>query len=135
VLFNLVHPNCTPSTEHDATQVAENRVRRKLGVVKLGNRAKRNTVGRSEEEAAVRTFLAQLSVGPGLKTQAAELHREYLRRARVQGWPILNSTAFGRLMTMLVKELGFEKRKEGKVTMYYGVAIAVDSKIEPRMAA
>ena len=48
---------------------------------------------------------------------------------------MLNSTAFGRLMTMLVKELGFEKRKEGKVTMYYGVDIAVESKIEPRVAA
>jgi hypothetical protein len=110
-LSNPVLPNRTPSTEHDATQVAENRVRHKLGVVKLGNRAKRNSVSRSDEEAAVRTFLAQLSLGPGLKTQAAELHREYLRRARVQGWPMLNSTAFGRLMTMLVKELGFEKRK------------------------
>jgi hypothetical protein len=135
VLSNLVLPNRTPGSEHDATQFAENRVRHKLGVVKLGNRAKRNSVVRSEEEAAVRTFLTQLSVGPGLKTQAAELHREYLRRARVQGWPMLNSTVFGRLMTMLVKELGFEKRKEGKVTMYYGVDIAVESKIEPRVAA
>jgi hypothetical protein len=67
--------------------------------------------------------------------QAAELHREYLRRARIQGWPMLNSTAFGRLMTMLVKELGFEKRKEGRVTMYYGVGIALESKVEPRVAA
>jgi hypothetical protein len=48
---------------------------------------------------------------------------------------MLNSTAFGRLMTMLVKKLGFEKRKEGKVTLYYGVGIAVESKIEPRVAA
>jgi hypothetical protein len=36
---------------------------------------------------------------------------------------MLNSTAFGRLMTMLVKELGFEKRKVGTVTVYYGVCI------------
>jgi hypothetical protein len=48
---------------------------------------------------------------------------------------MLNSTPFGRLMTMLVKELGFEKRKEGKVTMYYGVGIGIESKIEPRAAA
>ena len=83
----------------------------------------------------MRTFVAQLTVGPGLKTQAAELHREYLRRARVQGWPMLNRTALGRLMTILVKELGFEKRKEGKVIMYYGVGIAKESKHEPRVAA
>ena len=38
-------------------------------------------------------------------------------------------------MTMLVKELGFKKRKEGKVTMYYGVGIALESKIEPAVAA
>jgi hypothetical protein len=135
VMSNPVQPNRTPSRGHDTTQVAENRARHKPGVVKLGNRAKRNSVSRSEEEAALRTFLAQLTIGPGLRTQAAELHREYLRRARVQGWPMLNSTAFGRLMTMLVKKLGFEKRKEGKVTLYYGVGIAVESKIEPRVAA
>jgi hypothetical protein len=135
LISNPVHPHLPPGSEHDATQVAANRVGPKLRVVKRENRAKRNSVIRSEEEAAVRTFLAQLSVGPGLKTQAAELHREYLRRARVQGWPMLNSTAFGRLMTMLVKELGFKKRKEGKVTMYYGVGIEMESKIEPRAAA
>jgi hypothetical protein len=135
VLSNPVQANRTPSAEHDAAQVAENRTRHKLGVVKLGNPAKRNSECRSEEETTVRAFLAQLSVGPGRKTQAAELHREYLRRARVQGWPMLNSTAFGRLMTMQVKELGFEKRKEGKVTMYYGVGIALESKVEPRVAA
>jgi hypothetical protein len=36
---------------------------------------------------------------------------------------MLNSTAFGQLMTMLVAELGFEKRKEGTITLYYGVCI------------
>jgi hypothetical protein len=135
VLANPLQTNRTPSTEHDATQIAENRVRSKLGVVNLGNRAKRSSAIRAREEAAVRAFRAQLSVGPDRKTQASELHREYLRRARVQGWPMLNSTAFGRLMTMLIRELGFEKRKEGKVTMYYGVSIAMGSKIEPAVAA
>jgi hypothetical protein len=134
-MSKLGQPNRTPSRGHDTTQVAENRVRHKPGVVKLGNRAERNSVSRSAEEAALRTFLVQLTVGPGLKTQAAELHREYLRRARAQGWPMLNSTAFGRLMTILLKELGFEKRKEGKVTMYFGISIAMDSKIEPPVAA
>jgi hypothetical protein len=132
---NPVQPNRTPSREHGGTQAAEKCVRSKLGVVKRDNRAKRNSVSRSEEEAALRAFLAHLTVGPNRKTQASELHREYLRRARVQGWPMLNSTAFGRLMTMLVKELGFKKRKEGKVTMYYGVGIALESKIEPAVAA
>jgi hypothetical protein len=40
-----------------------------------------------------------------------------------EGWPMLNSTAFGRLMTMLVTEPGFEKRKKGTITLYYGVRI------------
>jgi hypothetical protein len=128
-----VRPDSRRSREHGATRAAGTDVRRQLGAVK--RRASQNSVGRSAEEAALRTFVAQLTVGPGRKTQATELHREYLRRARVQGWPMLNSTAFGRLMTMLVKELGFEKRKEGKVTMYYGVGIAMPSKVEPRVAA
>ena len=75
------------------------------------------------------------SLRAGRKTQASVLHREYLRRARVQGWPMLNSTAYGLIMTELVEELGFEKRREGKVTMYYGVGIATEPKIEAVAAA
>jgi hypothetical protein len=48
---------------------------------------------------------------------------------------MLNSTAYGLIMTELVEELGFEKRREGKVTMYYGVGIATEPKIEPVAAA
>ena len=58
-----------------------------------------------------------------------------VRQARIQGWPMLNKTAFGRLMTKLLNELGFEKRKEGTVTMYYGVGIAIEAKIGPAAAA
>ena len=47
---------------------------------------------------------------------------------------MLNSTAFGRLMTMLVKELCFDKRKEGTVAMYYGVGITTEPKFEPANA-
>jgi hypothetical protein len=83
----------------------------------------------------VRAFFAQLSRRPDWKTQATELHREYLRQARVQGWPMLNKTIFGLIMTKLIEELGFEKCKEGKVTMYYGVGIATEPKIEPVAAA
>jgi hypothetical protein len=132
---NPVHPNCAVSADPDATQVGENRVRPQRGVAKPRNRARRNSATRARDEATVRAFLAQLSRGPGRKTQASVLHREYLRRARVQGWPMLNSTAFGLIMTELVEELGFEKRKEGKVTMYYGVGIATEPKIEAVAAA
>jgi hypothetical protein len=83
----------------------------------------------------VRAFLAQLIVGLGRKTQAAELLREDLRRARVQGWPMLNKTAFGLLITKLVRERGFEKLKEGKVTMYYGVGVAINAKVDLAAAA
>jgi hypothetical protein len=132
VLPNPVHPDRPPSAEHDATEIPENSVRPKLGITKPGKRcARRDSVTRAGEEAAVRAFLAQLSIGPGRTTQATELHREYLQRARVQGWPMLNKTAFGLIMTKLVKELGFEKRKEGTVTIYYRVGIATEPKFEP----
>ena len=130
-----MHLNCAVSADPVATQVGENRVRPQRGVTKPRNRARRNSATRARDEATVRAFLAQLSRGPGRKTQASVLHREYLRRARFQGWPMLNSTAFGLIMTELVEELGFEKRKEGAVTMYYGVGIATKPKYEPVAAA
>jgi hypothetical protein len=132
---NPVHPNCPASADPEATQVGENRVRPQRGVTKSRNRARRDSASRAGDEAAVRAFLGQLSRGPGRKTQASVLHREYLRRARVRGWPMLNSTAFGLIITELVAELGFEKRKEGAVTMYYGVGIATKPKYEPVAAA
>jgi hypothetical protein len=135
VLSNPVQPNRTPNSEHDTAQVAENCVRPRRDAEKPGKRARRISVSRSEEEAAVRAFLAQLIVGPGRKTQAAELLREDLRRARVQGWPMLNKTAFGLLITKLVRERGFEKLKEGKVTMYYGVGVAINAKVDLAAAA
>src|SRR5262249_18379578 len=131
VSSNPVHPSCATSAEHDETQVAENCGRPKRGATKPPNRARRSSTTRGQDEAAVRAFFAQLSRGPGRKTQASVLHREYLRQARVPGWPMLNSTALGLIMTELVEELGFEKRKEGKVTMHYGVGIATEPKIEP----
>jgi hypothetical protein len=36
---------------------------------------------------------------------------------------MLNGTPFGRLMTMLVAELGFGRRKEGTITLKYGVCV------------
>jgi hypothetical protein len=121
----LMHPS-QPSSLSPIAGVSSNPVHPNRP--KLGSRAGRTSITLSDEDA-VRAFLAQLSVGPGCKTQAAVLLREYLHRARVHGWPMLNKTAFGRSMTKLIEELGFEKRKEGKVTMYYGVGIATDQRL------
>jgi hypothetical protein len=48
---------------------------------------------------------------------------------------MLNKTAFGLLITKLVRERGFEKLKEGKVTMYYGVGVAINAKVDLAAAA
>ena len=79
---------------------------------------------RDTEEASVRVFLSQLSNGPDHKTQAERLHVEYLRRADAHGWPLLNKTAFGRRATTMLGRLGYAKRKEGAVAMYYGIGLA-----------
>jgi hypothetical protein len=101
------------SAEDDATRVTENCVRPRLGAIKAGKLARRNSVTWSGEETAVpRAAQCRARVG---RRKRSEFHREYLRRANVQDWSTLNSTAFGWHMTMLVEQFGFGKRKEGKV--------------------